>query len=91
MLFDNYDKELMPSRPVVVSLDVLLLKVKTTSEREGIFESVVALFIEWHDYRMTWDPYLHGNVTVLAFDSEKVWLPDIAVCRNKLASLTYNS
>ena len=41
----NYKKETLPSRPLVIHLDTLLLKVKSTVEKEGIFESVIALFI----------------------------------------------
>ena len=44
-IFSNYHKELVPKRPTVVKMDLLLLKVKSTVEKEGIFESVVALFI----------------------------------------------
>ena len=76
----NYNKEIMPERPVVVSLELLLIKVKSTIEKEGIFECVVALFIEWQDKRLTWDPTEFNDTSVLAFDPHQVWLPDIAVC-----------
>ena len=28
---------------------------------------------------MTWDPEEYGNLTILTFDSEKVWIPDVAM------------
>ena len=78
-IFGDYHKELVPLRPTIIKLDLLLLKVKSTIEKEGIFESVVALFMEWRDHRMTWNPKTYENVSVLAFDSDRVWLPDIAM------------
>ena len=39
------NKEIMPVRPMVLRLDLLLTKVKDTVEKDGIFESVVALFM----------------------------------------------
>ena len=44
-LFRNYVKEAMPERPVQVKMDVLLIKFRSTLEKEGIFESVIGLFI----------------------------------------------
>ena len=44
-LFANYRKEVVPDPPVHVKLDLLLLRVKTAIEKEGIFETVIALLI----------------------------------------------
>ena len=78
-LFRNYRKEIVPKKPTTIKLDLLLIKVKSTNEREGIFETVVALFIEWKDHRLRWNPILYDNTTVMAFDSDRIWLPDIAM------------
>ena len=78
-LFSNYHKATQPVRPLVVHMDVLLIKVKNTVEKEGIFESVVALFIEWTDKRLSWDPRRFENITYLSLDPETVGLPDIAM------------
>ena len=51
-------------------------------EKEGVFESVIALMIEWHDKRMTWDPSEFQNLTFISLATEQVWLPDIAVTTN---------
>ena len=78
-LFSQYHKAATIRKPLVVSLDVLLIKVKGTVEKEGIFETVIALFIRWHDERLKWNPSEFGNLTSLSLDADQVGLPDIAV------------
>ena len=96
-IFMDYNKEIIPGSPVYVNIDLLLLKVLHTIEKEGTLETVIALLIvknldegfqtifcsflfqEWFDPRLSWHPQFHNNITVLAFDSYRIWLPDLAV------------
>ena len=44
-IFSGYHRELVPTRPTPVRIDLLLNKIKSTIEKEGILESVIALFM----------------------------------------------
>ena len=52
-LFRNYIREAMPDSPVLIHFDLLLIKLKSSSEKEGFFESVIGLFIVINSLTLT--------------------------------------
>ncbi|RXM96044.1 Neuronal acetylcholine receptor subunit alpha-4 [Acipenser ruthenus] len=67
-LFTAYNKL---SRPVANISDVVLV-------RFGL--SIAQLIdVEWHDYKLQWNPLEYENVTSIRIPSELIWRPDIVL------------
>ncbi|MBN3275263.1 ACHA4 protein, partial [Polyodon spathula] len=70
-LFTAYNKL---SRPVANISDVVLV-------RFGL--SIAQLIdVEWHDYKLQWNPLEYENVTSIRIPSELIWRPDIVLYNN---------
>ena len=75
----NHVKEILPVQPMKIKVDLMLMKVRDSHDKREIFESVIALFMEWKDPRMKWNPEFYDNVTIVTFLPFQIWTPDIAM------------
>ncbi|KAL1520081.1 hypothetical protein AB1Y20_023556 [Prymnesium parvum] len=68
-----------------VDLQIRFVKVESVKPAEGRLRLKVWLRTWWTDERLSWDPALHGNVTILHFlaksthvnEDTEIWLPDL--------------
>ncbi|XP_069125573.1 acetylcholine receptor subunit beta-type lev-1-like [Argopecten irradians] len=80
-LFFNYSKDVIPvknqSRPVAVSMDLDVVSINDFDEVAGTIDMVIVLSISWNDESLIWDAASYGNKTLLTFNQNKVWLPQM--------------
>lgn len=83
-LFQNYNKEIMPSyasKPVVIDLELYLYELVEINEINQIFSVNIWLRYMWIDQRLQW-PIKSQNQTFPAtfrISPSKIWIPDLSL------------
>jgi len=82
-IFFGYDKNVIPQEHGVstVPLDVNLGLAPTWFELDshGVLTATMWLKLTWRDYRLSWLPDRHENISMIRISPAEVWKPDIAL------------
>ena len=82
-LLSNYDKYVSPrthkEKKINITVNLILMSFQGLDERNGILQSGCIATTQWNDNRLRWDPYFHGNVTVLLIDKNEIWSPKLTL------------
>jgi len=82
-IFFGYDRNVMPqvngtdSDPLEVHLG--LAPTWMDLDSNGVLEAIMWLRLTWSDYRLSWDPEDHENITVFRINPHELWKPDISL------------
>ncbi len=51
------------------------------SEIWTIFNWIIALFQNWLDFKLTWNPKEYDGIELIHIPAERIWKPDIILCK----------
>ncbi|XP_062994780.1 acetylcholine receptor subunit beta [Elgaria multicarinata webbii] len=82
----NYSNSVLPVRhiddKVPVRIGMSLSQLISLNEKDEELTTKVYMYLEWTDYRLTWDPADFEGITSIRAFSEKLWHPDIVLMNN---------
>ncbi|KJH48942.1 Neurotransmitter-gated ion-channel ligand binding domain protein [Dictyocaulus viviparus] len=85
-LLAGYEKEVRPAYrhdyPINVTFVFSLTQIIDVDERNQILTTNAWVHQHWFDYKLVWDPRLHGNLTRIHVPNEKIWRPDVILYNN---------
>ena len=81
-LTTKYDRKIRPyenqTEPIQISMDFFMEKLKEFLERENKISVVGSLYIEWTDFRLTWDPTDYdGDLNQTSLFVSDIWAPNL--------------
>jgi len=82
-VFFGYDKNMIPqkdgteSAPLGVHLGLAPSWMDLDSN--GVLTAILWLRLTWSDYRLSWDPEDHENITSLLMTPDELWKPDVSL------------
>lgn len=82
-LTTKYDRKIRPykkneTEPIQISMDFFMKKLKEFSEKENKISVVGSLYIEWADFRLTWDPTDYdGDLNQTTLFVSNIWAPNL--------------
>ncbi|XP_053376787.1 neuronal acetylcholine receptor subunit alpha-3-like [Mercenaria mercenaria] len=83
-LFEDYYADVRPvlnhSQPIVVTINLTLLKIQQVDEVRQSLKTTVNLLLSWSDELLIWNKSEHDGITNFVFPYDKnIWVPDIMV------------
>lgn len=80
-LLNGYNKMVRGSKDMTgkttVHFTFQIVNIVEFDERNGKLSITGFFFLQWNDYRMTWDPDRYNATTSVMFVTEDVWTPNI--------------
>ncbi|XP_060576199.1 neuronal acetylcholine receptor subunit alpha-2-like [Ruditapes philippinarum] len=93
-LFEDYFADVRPvldhSKPIIVTIDLTLLKIIKVDEKRQSLRTTVDVQLSWKDELLIWNMSEHEGISNFVFPYHKnVWVPDLMVSNalNKPAEL----
>ena len=85
-LLSSYDNNILPrihkDDRINISVNLILRSFMGFDERYGILKTAGLVRTQWEDNYLRWDPYIYGNITVLAFDRNDIWSPKLTLANS---------
>ncbi|XP_022079218.1 neuronal acetylcholine receptor subunit alpha-6-like [Acanthaster planci] len=78
---DEYDAHerpvLLSHQPVDVNVSLAMYALISLDEKEQIMTGASWFIMQWHDYRIRWDPQKYGNLRYLSLAMDEIWTPKL--------------
>ncbi|CCD73567.2 AcetylCholine Receptor [Caenorhabditis elegans] len=85
-LLARYNKIAFPSgefnNTLTIEFKLRLDQIVDVHEKDQVITLKGTLIHHWLDYRLSWNPDEFGNITLMHFPGEMLWLPDIILYNN---------
>ena len=83
-IFEDYYSDVRPvlnhSQPIVVTINLTLLKIQQVDEKRQSLRTTVNLEMSWNDELLVWDMSAHEGISNFVFPYDRnIWVPDIMV------------
>ena len=80
-LFNGYRKEVMPmadhSKPLDIGITFYIASFNSFHEVDETISITAAVFLNWTDSALGWDPVSYGYLYSTIIDSKDLWLPQL--------------
>ena len=82
-LLANYNRHIRPksnqSQLTEISITLMFKSLTSFDEINGVLSTVSAMYVQWVDEKLTWNPSDHSHINSLKIEENLIWIPDIII------------